>query len=215
MKEIRYTLLSDGSSDRALLPILSWVLEQQIRCPIQETWADLRHLPNPPKKLSDRIRRSLELYPCDLLFIHRDAEREPLQKRRAEISQSLEEAGQLGAIPAICVIPVRMMEAWLLIDDNALRRAAGNPRGRQVLNLPPGDTLEQVPDPKSLLYDLLRQASGLSGRKKKRFRVTENVQRVPAFIRDFTPLRSLSAFVELENSIEHSGQGTELGIGFL
>lgn len=26
--EIRYTLLSDGSSDRALLPILNWLLEK-------------------------------------------------------------------------------------------------------------------------------------------------------------------------------------------
>lgn len=28
MNELRYTLLSDGPSDRALLPILTWLLRQ-------------------------------------------------------------------------------------------------------------------------------------------------------------------------------------------
>lgn len=28
MQELRYTLLADGSSDRALLPILTWLLRQ-------------------------------------------------------------------------------------------------------------------------------------------------------------------------------------------
>ncbi len=29
MSELRYTLLADGSSDRALLPMLTWALRQQ------------------------------------------------------------------------------------------------------------------------------------------------------------------------------------------
>jgi hypothetical protein len=28
MRELRYTLLSDGSSDRALLPVLTWLLHE-------------------------------------------------------------------------------------------------------------------------------------------------------------------------------------------
>ncbi len=55
MRELRYTLVSDGSSDRALLPILSWLLqEHRVLCPIQAEWADLRLLPHPPKGLTAR-----------------------------------------------------------------------------------------------------------------------------------------------------------------
>ncbi len=32
-------------------------------------------------RLLPRIIASLEIYPCNLLFIHRDAEREPYEKR--------------------------------------------------------------------------------------------------------------------------------------
>ena len=150
MKELCYTLLSDGSSDKALMPILTWLLRaHQVECAIQSNWADLRRLPKPPKKLLPRIINSLELYPCDLLFIHRDAEREPREKRITEILEVLEEAVKKSVLvpPHICVIPVRMQEAWLLFDEAALRKAAGNPRGRQPLQLPDIRKLEQLPDP--------------------------------------------------------------------
>ncbi|MHC5830744.1 MAG: hypothetical protein ACYT04_86055, partial [Nostoc sp.] len=107
-------------------------------CAIQSNWADLRRLPKPPKKLLPRIINSLELYPCNLLFIHRDAEREPREKRITEILEALQEAVKKSVVvpPHVCVIPVRMQEAWLLFDEAALRKAAGNPSGRQPLQLP-------------------------------------------------------------------------------
>jgi len=86
MKELYYTFLTDGSSDKALMPVLTCLLRvNQVECAIQPQWADLRRLRKPPKTLSLRIIQSLELYPCDLLFIHRDAEREPRENRVAEI----------------------------------------------------------------------------------------------------------------------------------
>jgi hypothetical protein len=205
MKELRYTLLSDGSSDKALLPLLTWLLQSHhVKCPIQPSWADLRRLPTPPKKLSSRIISSLELYPCDLLFVHRDAEKEPCEKRVFEIQEAISQAVKSvqEVPPVICVIPVRMQEAWLLFDEAALRRAAGNPHGCQILNLPEIAKLEELPDPKNVLYELLRQASGLPPRRLKKFSVNELVHRVAELIDDFTPLRSLPAFLTLEFEIE-------------
>jgi hypothetical protein len=70
MKELCYTLLSDGSSDKALMPMLTWLLrEHQVECAIQSTWADLRRLPKPPKTLLPRIISGLDLYPCDSLSL--------------------------------------------------------------------------------------------------------------------------------------------------
>ncbi len=152
MRELRYTLVSDGSSDRALLPILSWLLhEHGVLCPIQAEWADLRWLPNPPKSLVGRIEQSLDLYPCNLLFVHRDAENRSYAQRKAEIEHALT-AIRPSLHPCVCVVPVRMLEAWLLIDQAALRRAAGNPNGRVPLELAYPSKLEECSDPKNILY---------------------------------------------------------------
>ncbi len=62
MKELYYTFLTDGSSDKALMPVLTWLLRvNQVECAIQPQWADLRRLRKPPKTLSLRIIQSLEL----------------------------------------------------------------------------------------------------------------------------------------------------------
>lgn len=206
MNILRYTLLSDGSSDDALLPILSWLLSlHKVTCPLRPQWADLRRLSPPPKTFRLRIQRSLDLYPCDLLFVHRDAEREPYATRRREIQAALEEAARTSALPpAVCVIPVRMLEAWLLFDERALRRAAGNPNGKRPLELPPLSRLELLPDPKRNLYELLREASGQAGRRRARLSVRDCAKQVPRSIEDFFPLRGLPAFRELEAQIEET-----------
>ncbi len=138
MSELRYTLLSDGPSDRALLPLLSWLLRTHgVERALQAEWADLRRLPNPPTGLTDRIRRGLELYPCDLLFVHRDAERASHADRVGEIHGALRQVAAAQPIPpAVCVVPVRMQEAWLLFDEAALRTAAGTHLAVSLLLFP-------------------------------------------------------------------------------
>ncbi len=201
MSDLRYTLLADGPSDRALLPILSWLLGKvvSVEFAIQPGWADLRRLPARPQTLTDRIISAVDLFPCDLLFVHRDAEREPAAVRVLEIQNALEAANERGfGLPAICVVPVRMTEAWLLFDEAAIRRAAGNPNSRHPLSLPPLARLEFLPDPKSDLHDLLRQASGLRGRRLRRFEVRADAPQVSHYINDFSPLSRLLAFSDLE-----------------
>lgn len=203
MTDLRFVLLSDGSSDRSLLPLLKWLLRVNgVQRPIQEDWADLRGLRRPPRGLAERLRRSVELYACDLLFVHRDAERESYQNRRDEVLQALEEAELSG--PSVCVVPVRMQEAWLLFNAAAIRLAAGNPRGRMALGLPPVSQLEQVPDPKQILHDLLREASGLTGRRRGTLRVRQCAQRVSELIDDYGPLRALPAFRALEKDLRQT-----------
>lgn len=56
MKDFSYTLLSDGSSDRVLIPMLTWLLQRHgIKRRIQAQWADLGLLHPRPKSLSERI----------------------------------------------------------------------------------------------------------------------------------------------------------------
>ena len=213
MDEIRYTLITDGSSDRALIPILTWVLREKGKVDrIQPEWADLRRLPRPPQTLCERISTAINLFPCDLLFIHRDAEGEDPGHRYEEISNALKEAtAQDIQPPAICIVPVRMTEAWLLINEPAIRLAAGNPNGTRPLNLPDLSIIEQIQDPKELLFDILRMASGLGGRRLKAFNMGESRIRVTELIDEFSPLRELKAFQRLEEDISRLKQNSWSG----
>lgn len=204
MKCLKYTLLCDGSSDRALIPIINWLFKEHFEhIPVQAEWADLYRLPQRPASLAERIDKALDYYPCDVLFIHRDAEAEPRLQRANEIGQAVKSMeSQLGHFLSIPVIPVRMTEAWLLFDEEAIRTAASNPQGKIPLNLPPAKTVEDCPDPKELLYTALKSASELSGRRLKKFRPSERVHRVANLIANFSPLRVVPAFQRLETEIK-------------
>ncbi len=211
LAELHCTLLSDGSSDRALVPILRWLLHCHLPdCPVQLQWGDLRLLPQPPKQLPQRIAKAIQLYPCELLFVHRDAEGISADDRRAEIDDALKQGGT--TLAGIAVVPVRMMETWLLIDGPAIRKAANNPNGQGHLNLPTTGNVESIPDPKNMLHNLIREATELSARRKRGFDVHSAVHRIPEYMEDFSRLRRLSAFAHLEEqiiaTIHEQGWGT-------
>lgn len=108
MDELRYTLVAEGSSDAALIPILNWLLiENGVNCPIQPARADLGTIPNLPKrpKLSDKIKSSLSYYPCDLLFVHRDSDRDPREKREQEIQKAVDDLPEDLLPLFVCVTP--------------------------------------------------------------------------------------------------------------
>jgi len=205
MNELTFTLVTDGSSDVVLLPILTWLLRANgVTLALQPVWADTRQANLPrPVSLADRLRVALDLYPCDLLFVHRDAERAPRGQRVDEIQRAL--ASMPAAMPqpqAICVVPVRMQEAWLLFDEAAIKYAAGNGAFRESLDLPPLRDLEGLPDPKAVLHDRLRRASNFHGRRLHTFPVGQRARRVAELIEDFSPLRALPAFDALEKDVQ-------------
>lgn len=149
--------------------------------------------------MPDRIQAAMELYPCDLLFVHRDAESEGREARLAEIRKHLH---LLAGRQAVCVVPVRMQEAWFLFDERAIRLAADNPAGRTPLSLPTFDRIESLPDPKELLFDLLRAASGLRPGRRHRFDPALRLHRLAELIEDFSLLRRLPAFRALEEDLQ-------------
>jgi hypothetical protein len=196
---VRATLLADGLRDRILTHVVEWVLrEAGLRAHVQ--FAKLDVLPYPPKELLAKARTAMELWPAELLFVHRDAERAARAERSAEISKAL---GGLGHIH-VQVIPVRMTEAWFLFDEPAIRRAAGNPNGTTELKLPSLDEIERIPDPKERLHEALRTASGLSSRRLARFNPGKAVNEVAMLIDSFAPLRSLPAFSWFERETKRA-----------
>ena len=91
-----------------------------------------------------------------------------------------------------------MQEAWLLHDETAIREAAGRPSGRGPLHLPPLNRRESVADPKQVLHGALRAASEVRGQRAKRFKPGRVAHRLADLITDWSPLRTLTAFAQLE-----------------
>ena len=153
MNALRHTLVCDGTSDANLIPIIDWTLREIGEVKVsQGVRAEFWRLREKPDGLVERLIRAVELFPCEVLFIHRDAERETLSKRSEEIREAVDVAAQKGvSLPAVAVIPVRMLEAWLLFDESAIRHAAGNPNGEAPLDLPQQSRVESCPDPKRCL----------------------------------------------------------------
>jgi hypothetical protein len=198
VSDLRYTLVSDGSSDQILKHPINWLLQQLTdRIPIAR-WADPTISNCGSFILRERIINAIECYPCELLFIHRDAEKQPREKRISEIQKAMKD---LPAPPQVCIIPVRMTEAWFLINGSLLQRAANNPAGTTAINLPALNRIESIPDPKSTLYQLLRQANNKSGRSAKKFKPAIATYRLAELIEDYSPLRQFAAFRAFERDL--------------
>ena len=205
MIELRFTFVGEGPSDAALVPILQWLLRQKLPAVTPRGGPpNFRQLRRPPRNLVERIGMAITLAPCDLLFVHRDADSAGFVARTRAIRGALEAASTTNsAFPsAVPVVPVRMLEAWLLFREFefALRCAADHAGGRNPLTLPPVPRIERLRDPKQTLRELLRQASGLSGRHLDRVHV--DPVDVVSWISDFSPLRQLPAFQALEADVE-------------
>ena len=202
---LRVTLVTDGSSDIVLVPVLEWLIREITSEYFEIRWADLRGLSEVPRDLAEKLAAAIAIYPCDLLFVHRDAEGQDPGVRYEEI-QAANQTDRLH----VCVVPVRMQEAWLLHDEVALREAAGRPSGTEDLSLPPARRWERLPDPKGILYQALRTANGARGRRAKRFNPARAAHRLADLVNDWSPLRDLTAFPQLESDTREAL--TRLGI---
>ncbi|MGA2080758.1 MAG: hypothetical protein ABSH53_09140 [Holophaga sp.] len=201
MRVIRGTLVCEGSSDQMIIPILKWLFGSHGFPAVEVARPDLGLLRNPPKTLEERVQAALSNNPCDIVFIHRDADACSYATRADEIDRGLRDLGL--SVPHVRVVPVRMSEAWLLIDEDAIRRVAQRPNGRTILAMPRLAHLESLPDPKGTLLRLLTTASELTGRRLDQFRTEarSRVHQLAEFISDYGPLRNLSAFQSLEEEL--------------
>ena len=93
------------------------------------------------------------------------------------------------------------METWLLISEDALKKASGNRNYKGNINLPPINQLEKNQDPKSLLHTILKNCSGLKTRRLDKFNVHQAVHLVAEYIEDYSPLRQLYSFQKFENDL--------------
>lgn len=133
-------------------------------------------IPAAGREVSTRLRAILGQDPdFDVVFVHRDAEKQDPALRYKEVQEGAARAGFGG--PSVAVVPIQMTEAWLLLDEQAIRLVAGRPNGKYPIGLPPLKMAETHADPKQCLREALVSASGLTGRKLAMFRRQFSVQR--------------------------------------
>lgn len=206
MDPLRFTLLGDGPTDRVLLRPLKWLLEQMAEWrPIEPHWAEPCLAGKPVASLSVRVVCAILDHPCDLLFVHRDAEADDREVRVKEIKRAIDEfcPRVCPMVPYVSVVPIRMTEAWFLFDEAAIRRGADNPNGKSSLDLPRLSSMESLRNPKEALIDAFLKAKDLNARRSKRVGTSKSLYLVAENITDFSPLRRLSAFQALEEELRH------------
>ncbi len=160
---MRFLLVCEGSSDTALLPHIQRLLTRYgYPDSPGEAWSDGR-------RLVDKVRNGLQrLGQFDLLFVHRDADNAGANPRYHEIENAIQEAEYRG--PWVAIVPVRMTEAWILLDEAAIRRVVRRPDGRTLLALPTPRESERMADPKTILETVLLDASETRGRRRREIR---------------------------------------------
>ncbi len=171
------------------MPVLLWTL-RSVRPRVR--LASPVFVPRGSRPVDVAAQEVSDSHGVQLLFVHRDAEAIPWKSRRREIPT------RKGVV---AVVPVRMTEAWLLIDEAAIRSAAGNPNGQVRLGIPGISRLESVADPKGLLRSLLVTASEATGRRRERFERSSAVARLAEQIQDYSPLMRLPAFRAFEKEL--------------
>ena len=168
---VRFILLCEGPSDQALESHLRKLLSH---CGVEEAVGT--SIPfglvraaktGRGNVIARKIKTVLSADPAlDLVFLHRDANAVGTAVRTKELEKIMSAVhANLEWVP---VIPVRATEAWLLLDETAIRRVAGNPGGEQPLQLPKPSQVENVSDPKELLKTAITKASGKQGRRLNR-----------------------------------------------
>jgi Domain of unknown function (DUF4276) len=174
---VHLVLLAEGQSDEGLLPHLEVLCVEAGADEVTSSAPDFARLKHPVgPSVEERLRTAMLLErDANIFFIHRDADNRDSQPRYQEISRAAQAVGLQP--PHVPLVPVQETEAWLLLDETAIRAVASNPRGTQNLNLPKPAQVERVADPKTRLKTALCQASGLHGRRLHRFKRDFSIHR--------------------------------------
>lgn len=203
-------LLPDGPSDMPLSSLLERMC-LDFGASVAVTAVDPRRLKSSGHSVEGRLAFLAEAgVEADLVFIHRDAEKDPLGDRRAEILTRATVATPTTVVP---VVPVRMTEAWLLLDEGAIRAVAGKPNGKAPLGLPKPRNVESVADPKDCLMRAILAASEATGRNRARVeRSFGRNRRVLLERLDMTgPVRDLPAWSQLQSDVQLAVQALMSG----
>lgn len=200
VRSVSFAFLCEGSSDTELIAHLETLL---MHFGAQEVTG----MPDTRKgTIPARLRQLLTEATgagINMVFIHRDSDGPDREGREREIRRGVEESG--FPHPFIPVIPVQETEAWLLLDEQAIRDVVAS-KGKQPLRLPKPNAIEGTRKPKEILQKALLAASETSGRRLKKEKNSFNHHR-RVLLQRLDPLgavRDLPSWQRLERDIQRA-----------
>ncbi|SMC06822.1 protein of unknown function [Rubrobacter radiotolerans DSM 5868] len=164
-----------------------------------------------PEKLAAALKYESDV---NLLIVHRDSDSRDPEPRYEEIHRAVSEVSH--SLKYVPVVPIQETEAWLLLDEQAIRNIADNPRGTIQLNLPAANRVEDIPSPKEFLHRTILKASEQTGRRYRRIeqKISQKcglmldaldpegpVKDVPSWRRMFVDLKSAISTLSTSNSL--------------
>lgn len=197
---LTFALLREGTSDDALVPHLRELL---VRAGAPEALGAPRDYKGTVlKKLESVLAEEAAV---DVVFVHRDADGPSEAERVSEIDSAV--ARLAHPVPrTVAVIPIQELEAWLLLDEAAIRSVVGKPSGRAALGLPAVGSIEGTTSPKEVLRQACLNASEATGRRlKEERRKFSNRRRVLLERLDIDgPIQDLSSWRALERRVHQA-----------
>lgn len=198
MSIINMAIVCDGTSDLCLQNIVEWITDTAFPDHAFRIFPAREVIPA-HGTLPDRLQKAYAAYEPNIIVCHRDAEAMSLEDRTFEVVAAHEAANlPISVVPAV---PVRMIESWLLTDEDAIRCAADNRNGTANLNLPVHNRIEKLNNPKEVLFLALKTACGLPPQRLKKFNEYRARSRIASFIENFQTLRTLASFQQFENRL--------------
>ncbi|WP_355582186.1 hypothetical protein [Xanthomonas cannabis] len=125
--KISFILTGEGSSDLNLVDHIETLLIKVGFVEASGTSFDPSRLPvHVGHSVREKLEVVRELYPsADVIFVHRDADAQGLLARRQEIHDAC--AGIYDPSSVIPVVPVKMLETWLLLIAKLSEGLLGKP----------------------------------------------------------------------------------------
>lgn len=170
MLRVKFVLVCEGPSDRGLVRHLEALCVRAGASEVIGDAPDLGLLGVPTGHCAaEQVRAVVDrMADVNLVFIHRDADASAPARVRRQLEEEMRAAEALPGY--VMVVPVQELEAWLLVDPQAIREVAGNPRGTVGLDLPALRRIEATARPKERLRAALVLASEARGRTLARLK---------------------------------------------
>jgi len=203
--KISFVVTGEGTSDLNLVSHLENILIEEGFLEVSGEAFDPSKLPYPiGHSVESKLNYIKRLYPSsDVIFVHRDADGSDHSLREKEIADAKNKS-QLP-IQVVPIIPVCMLETWLLADTTAIRRVAGNGNSAHLISsIPALSKLESIRNSKEVLQCALCEASQHQGIKLKKFRRDINRLRSQLVleINGDSNISQLPSYQRLRNSVK-------------
>lgn len=208
MRYLGLALFGEGSTDYQFLsPILRRATEEMClkQAKTSVEIGEVLPLVAPSKyKNSDLTTKIVEAAKLaqgafDILFIHTDGGGDPVtayDQRVKPAALTLNTELSSATERVVGVVPVREMEAWTLVDGNALRATFGTVLDNKALGIPSSPReVERIYDPKLVFNEAYDKVVGQSRRRKTN--VTSFLNAIGERI-DLNQLRQVLAYQRFE-----------------